>query len=212
MQDAAGGGGLLHGGPEDGGEGGGPSRGWSGAAGEDGDAEDDEDDDEDDDDDNPDDSSSDGSCSEADADLEGFDRTRPSSFNVVNPSMTGGPGAAVRRHDYQTVMEVVHVEAHVLTSVNASTAGGSSFSAARANSVRVKSLPLYVVHGRTPYSTVGALQTRTLVLCQAPRKHFGHHVQRNSSHRRQHVFSSHTWAKLPEFVVRTFINIVGSSL
>ncbi|KAL0029245.1 hypothetical protein WJX79_005214 [Trebouxia sp. C0005] len=48
--DAAGGGGLLHGGAEDGGEGGGPSRGWGGAAGEDGDAEEDEDEDDDDED------------------------------------------------------------------------------------------------------------------------------------------------------------------
>lgn len=50
VQDAAGGGGLLHGGAEDGGEGGGPSRGWGGAAGEDGDAEEDEEEDEEDED------------------------------------------------------------------------------------------------------------------------------------------------------------------
>ncbi|DBB01043.1 TPA: hypothetical protein ACH3X1_000943 [Trebouxia sp. C0004] len=48
VQDAAGGGGLFHGGAEDGGEGRGPSRGWGGAAGEDGDAEEDEDEDDDD--------------------------------------------------------------------------------------------------------------------------------------------------------------------
>lgn len=78
----AGGGGLLHGGSEDGGEGRGPSRGWGGAAREEGDAEEDEDEDTDEEDEDQDEDDNDNDDDDGDDDDDASSST--SSTSSIN--------------------------------------------------------------------------------------------------------------------------------
>ncbi|KAL3141261.1 hypothetical protein ABBQ38_003599 [Trebouxia sp. C0009 RCD-2024] len=225
VQDAAGGGGLLHGGAEDGGEGGGPSRGWGGAAGEDGDAEEDEDEDDEDEDEDQeededkDDLSSEDSQSESDwtllAQSWGCNMQHMSQLPCDQESVGLEHYNSYSQHLHQysyskQQLQTAHHPDHVIFP-----ADDSSFDSqyAAANETQAEeSCPQQVLPSSTRYRTACkqtcclTLSSRTWQESAMRRKDL--HIDRQRSGSRGSSF----WKDLPDFAIRLCINVLGSCL